>query len=221
MSANGMLWAPEFTLQGKIGRMLGIAGGRVRQHQSAEEATAALLKVLNTKSPMTYEHSERVAGYAVALALALDLPLTRVRHLERCGLLHDMGKVGVDEAILAKPGALTAEEWEAVKAHPELGLEIIASCPALADVLPAVALHHERFDGKGYPYGVGGDDLPLEARIISICDAYDSMIADRPYRRGMDPAEAIRRLCEGAGSQFDPHLVELFVGQVASARKIA
>ncbi|HWI63097.1 MAG TPA: HD-GYP domain-containing protein [Symbiobacteriaceae bacterium] len=206
--------APGFSLGEKVGRLLGIAGGRAGTALGPEEATEVFLKALYTKSPMTAQHSERVAGYAVALGLALDLPWAQVRHLERCGLLHDMGKIGVEESILAKPGALSDEEWQSVRTHPDLGVQVVGSCPVLEDVLPAVAYHHERLDGKGYPYGIGGDDLPLDVRIITICDAYDSMTADRPYRRGMPVAEAVRRLVEGAGTQFDPELVNLFVAQV-------
>ena len=208
MAASWMAWAPE------LGRVTSIAG---RRKVGAEEASIAFLSALRAKSPSTAEHGERVARYAAALALALDLPYTQVLHLERCGMLHDIGKMSVDEAIIAKPGALTDKEWEAIRAHPELGVEIVRSCPALQSVLPAVALHHERYDGHGYPYGISGRDLPLEARIIGICDAYDSMTANRPYRRGMEPAEAVRRLQQGAGTQFDPSLVDLFINQVLPA----
>ncbi|HYF93632.1 MAG TPA: HD-GYP domain-containing protein [Symbiobacteriaceae bacterium] len=208
MAASWMVWAPE------VGRVSSIAAQR---KVGADEAVVAFLSALRAKSPSTADHSERVARYAAALTLALDLPYSQVRHLERCALLHDMGKIGIDEAILDKPGALTDAEWQAIKTHPELGAEILRSCSALESVLPAVALHHERYDGKGYPYGIAGGDLPLEARIISVCDAYDSMTADRPYRRGVESTEAARRLEQGAGTQFDPALVDIFVNQVLPA----
>lgn len=217
MTASSALWAQGLSFGSQVGRLLGLAGARTHSDTSADEATASYIRILHAQSPMTAEHSERVARYAVALALALDLPWQAVRRLERCGLLHDMGKIGVEEEILAKPGALTDAEWQVIRTHPEIGAQILSTSPALADVLPAVALHHERFDGKGYPHGTGGADLPLEARIISICDAYDSMTADRPYRRGMASHEAVRRLTEGAGNQWDPELVPIFVNHVLPA----
>ncbi|MDF2628553.1 MAG: hypothetical protein K0R39_2384, partial [Symbiobacteriaceae bacterium] len=152
-------------------------------------------------------------------ALALDLPYAQVRHIERCGLLHDMGKMGVGNEILDKPGALSDQEWAAIKGHPEVGVEILRYCPVLAPVLHVVELHHERYDGQGYPHGIGGTDLPLDVRIITICDAYDSMTADRPYRRGLDRNEAARRLATGAGTQFDADLVHLFLTQVLPAQR--
>lgn len=215
MAVGGMLWAPGFL------RSLSISETKTGAAASADEATAAFVSVLRAKSPATAEHGERVAAYAAALALALDLPYAQVRHLERCGLLHDMGKLGVDDAILDKPGALSDQEWEAIKAHPELGAEILGSCPVLAPVLPVVELHHERYDGRGYPHGIGADDLPLDVRIITICDAYDSMAANRPYRRGLDRAEAARRLAAGAGTQFDPDLVRTFLSQVVPAEPVS
>lgn len=211
MAAGGMLWALGFL------RSLSIAGTQTGAAASADEATAAFVSVLRTKSPATAAHSERVAQYAAALAVALDMPYAQVRHLERCGLLHDMGKMGVDDQILEKPGALSDQEWQAVKSHPELGAEILRSCPVLAPVLPAVEMHHERYDGKGYPHGIGGSHLPLDVRIITICDAYDSMVADRPYRRGLDRVEAARRLAAGAGTQFDADLVRTFLSEVVPA----
>lgn len=208
MTAGGVLWA--------LGMLRSLSMTRTQTDAAAcpGEATAALLSVLRTKSPATAAHSERVAQYAAALALARDLPYAQIRHVERCGLLHDIGKIGVDEVILDKPGALSEQEWQAIKAHPVIGADILRSCPVLAPVLPAVELHHERFDGLGYPYGIGGSDLPLDVRIITVCDAYDSMVADRPYRRGLDRAEAARRLAAGAGTQFDAALVRTFLSQV-------
>jgi putative nucleotidyltransferase with HDIG domain len=208
MAAGGVLWALGFL------RSLSITGNQMGAAASADEATAAFVSVLRSKSPATVAHSERVAEYAAALALALDLPYAQVRHLERCGLLHDIGKMGVAEEILDKPGALSDQEWHAVRAHPEMGVDILRSCPALSPVLPVVELHHERYDGQGYPHGIGGTDLPLEVRIVTICDAYDSMTADRPYRRGLDRAEAARRLTAGAGTQFDADLVRTFLSRV-------
>jgi putative nucleotidyltransferase with HDIG domain len=178
------------------------------------EGVAALLTALSLKSPLTSGHCERVSRYAAMLALCLGGTESQVRFAERAGRLHDIGKLVINEGVLEKPGALTPDEWVQMKAHPELGAQILRSIPALASLLPAVSFHHERYDGKGYPYGIPGPDLPVESRIIGICDAYDTMTSDRPYRGALPAEEAMRRIREGAGTQFDPLLVDLFLRYV-------
>jgi putative nucleotidyltransferase with HDIG domain len=180
----------------------------------SDEAVAALVGALQVNSRVTGEHCLRVSGYAAAMAEALALPDTQIRHIERCGLLHDIGKMGIRTEVLEKPGALSPDEWTLMKAHPTLGVEMLQYTRSLAPFLPAVALHHERFDGKGYPFGIPGADMPLEARVISICDAYDTMTSHRPYRAALSPDEAMRRMQEGAGTQFDPRLVRIFLTRV-------
>lgn len=189
-------------------------GGRKEELSSAEEATIAFMSALLAKSPVTAAHCARVARYAATTALALHLPEAKICHVERCGLLHDIGKIGIAEEVLEKPGALTDREWAAMRTHPELGVQILKPCRSLAPILPAIAMHHERYDGKGYPGGVQGPDIPLEARIVNICDAYDTMTSDRPYRSALDPEEAVSRLMAGARSQFDPDLVHVFATDV-------
>jgi HD-GYP domain-containing protein (c-di-GMP phosphodiesterase class II) len=140
----------------------------------------------------------------------LDLDRDSMKRLELAALFHDIGKIGIPSEILQKPGPLTDEEFEVVKAHPELGEKILAPIDRLADVRPIVRACHERWDGLGYPDGKQGDAIPLESRIVLVCDAFHAMITDRPYRSRLPEGEAMARLREAAGTQFDPTVVEAF-----------
>ncbi|MFZ5814999.1 MAG: HD-GYP domain-containing protein [Bacillota bacterium] len=182
------------------------------------EIISALLGALNAKSPHTASHCLRVGEYARQLAAALDMPEAQVDHVERCGLLHDVGKLGVPEAVLDKSGRLTEEEWGLIKLHPIIGAAVLRGCPSLQPLVPAIAMHHERWDGEGYPYGARGMEIPVEARILTICDAFDTMTSERPYKRAMEADTACFRLMEAKGSQFEPELVDLFIEQVVKGR---
>ncbi len=182
-----------------------------------EETISALLNALASKSPHTAAHCNRVGAYAARLASALDFPEARVKHVERCGLLHDVGKLAIPEDLLEKPGRLTCDEWDLIKLHPVIGASVLRNIPWLAATLPAVAMHHERWDGQGYPYGVAGEAIPLEARIVAVCDAYDTMTSERPYKSPMRAEEAMARIQEGANAHFDPDLVQIFLHEVLAA----
>jgi len=149
----------------------------------------------------------------MSLLVGRELALDRdaLKRLELGALFHDIGKIGVPSEILQKPGPLTDEEFELVKAHPELGEKILAPIDRLADVRPIVRACHERWDGLGYPDGLEREAIPLESRIVLVCDAYHAMVSDRPYRTRLPGEEAVRRLHEAAGSQFDPSVVDAFV----------
>jgi HD-GYP domain-containing protein (c-di-GMP phosphodiesterase class II) len=168
-------------------------------------------RVLNSIDRSTHDHSERVARNAVRLARCVGVGTDELKRLQLGALLHDCGKIHINSAILNKAGALTDSEYSEVKSHPVHGVRILRSVPALRAAIPAVLHHHERFDGTGYPAGLGGNDIPLAARIVCIADAYDAMISDRPYRRGLSRREARENLCLCRGTQFDPDLVEVFV----------
>jgi putative nucleotidyltransferase with HDIG domain len=158
----------------------------------------------------TFGHSQLVAGYA--LLLARELGIENVRSLadvERGALLHDIGKIGIPEFILKKTTPLTFLEWEIIKEHPVVGFEIIKEFSFLATAAQVVLYHHERFDGKGYPCGLSGEAIPLEARIFSIADTIDAITSDRPYRKGRSLEEAFGEVEKCAGTQFDPQLVEV------------
>ncbi len=172
--------------------------------------TYALAATVDAKDHHTYGHSRKVSHYAVALAEAINLPQDKISTVRAAGLLHDIGKIGIPDPILNKAGPLTGEEWESVKAHPKLGVEILRHVLDLMNCLPAIAHHHEHLDGRGYPDGLKGSDIPLEARILSIADAYDAMTSARAYREQLSPQQALEELRRCAGTQFDPELVATF-----------
>ena len=170
----------------------------------------ALAATVDAKDHYTYGHSRKVSDYSVAIAEALSLPQDRIEIIRAAGLLHDIGKVGIPDSILNKRGRLTEEEWEPVKAHPKLGADILRHVIDLANCLPAIMHHHEHCDGKGYPSGLKGDSIPIEARILAIADAYDAMTSPRPYREQLSPQQATNELRRRAGTQFDSELVDIF-----------
>ncbi len=170
----------------------------------------ALAATVDAKDHYTYGHSRKVSEYAVALAEALNLPQETVHTIRAAGLLHDIGKIGVPDSILTKPAALEQKEWEPIRTHPELGVEILKHVVDLSKCLPAILHHHENWDGTGYPRGVKGEAIPLEARILSVADAYDAITSPRPYRTQLSLKDALGELRRCAGTQFDPELVPVF-----------
>ena len=168
------------------------------------------MSTIETRDPYTRGHSERVARFAERLGQELRLSEEFCKRLNLMGLLHDVGKIGVSDAVLRKPGRLTDEEFAEIRQHPDQAWVILHELESLHYVLPGVEHHHERYDGSGYPDALAGKEIPLAARILSVADAYDAITSDRPYRKGMsqDKAEAI--LHEGAGTQWDPQVVEAF-----------
>ncbi len=184
----------------------------IHELERAEDILAVLARMVEAKDSYTEAHTERVTAYALELGQSLDLGEEERAALRRGGLLHDIGKIGVPEAILKKPGPLTPEEFEVMKTHTLLGEEICRPLQSLRTALPIIRNHHERWDGKGYPDGLEGEAIPLLARIVAIADAYDAMTSDRPYRPAMSPEKAQKILEEGRGQQWDPQLVDLFLG---------
>jgi diguanylate cyclase (GGDEF)-like protein/putative nucleotidyltransferase with HDIG domain len=166
----------------------------------------ALAEIVDLRDPFVSGHSRQVAQYAVKIAMRLNLPAQQVELIRKAGLLHDIGKLGIPEEILRKPAKLTEEEYALVKTHTVLGAEILATSQALQNLAPIVRHHHEAFDGRGYPDGLRGDDIPLEARILAMADATEAMASDRPYRRALDMGSIQREIRTGAGTQFDPQV---------------
>jgi response regulator RpfG family c-di-GMP phosphodiesterase len=156
-------------------------------------------------------HSRKVAAFSVRLGRELSLPDAELTALEQAALIHDVGKIGIPDSILLKGGKLTADEWAQMKRHPELGYRMLANIPFLEQARRLVLTHHERFDGKGYPLGLAGDQLPLTARILHVCEAYESMTAGRSFRAARPAAEVREELARCAGTQFDPEVVSAFV----------
>ncbi len=179
-----------------------------------EELLLSLSRAIDLRDPDVRDHSQHVARYATLIAQAMNLPPERVELVRKAGLLHDIGKLGIPEAILFKPGRLTREEYEDVKQHSVMGAEIVGYCHSLHGLVPFIRHHHERYDGRGYPDGLKEHAIPLEARILSVADTVEAMAADRPYRRGL-PAEAIlAEVRANAGTQFDPLVVTAFCAMV-------
>ncbi len=174
----------------------------------------ALADAIAAKDPGVRSHSEDVAGYVTAVARRLELDATRREELLFGSLLHDVGKIGISERILLKPDRLTPDEYEAIKQHPQIGHRLVAGIPALAGIAAGILHHHERYDGTGYPTGLAGEAIPLEARIIGVADSFSAMTTSRPYSTGRSVEAACSELERCAGSQFDPHVVELFVAEV-------
>jgi len=170
----------------------------------------ALAAMVDAKDAYTRGHSGRVSGYAAAIAAALGLPEADIARVRQAGLLHDVGKIGVPDAILLKPGQLAEEEFAVIREHPAIGERILQGLPFLAEILPAVRHHHERWDGRGYPDGLVGAAIPADAAILAVADSFDAMTSSRTYRVALPVMEAIRRVREGAGAQYDPRLVAAF-----------
>ncbi|MFA5316551.1 MAG: diguanylate cyclase [Dehalococcoidales bacterium] len=185
--------------------------------QSQSKATVlstiyALAATVDAKDHYTYGHSKKVSQYATDIAEALGYPQGKVDTIRAASLLHDIGKIGITDRLLEKTGPLNKEDWKLIQAHPKLGADIIKHVDGLKDCLPAVQYHHEHYDGSGYPIGLKGDDIPLDARILAVADAYDAMTSERPYRHSKYTQEqAIEELARCSGTQFDPKIIRVFV----------
>ena len=170
----------------------------------------AFALAVEAKDRYTHGHSENVMKYTVVLAKRLGLSDADIENVKYAGLLHDIGKIGVSELILNKPGRLTPTEFDDIKKHPSLGANIIADVPFLHPLVPLVLHHHEFYNGNGYPRGIKGEEIPFGARILAVADAYEAMTSDRPYRHSLSQQAAVDILVDGKGKQFDPHMVDAF-----------
>ena len=176
----------------------------------AEAIITGMARALEAKDPYTHGHSDRVTQYAVELATAANLSFAMRDIIAHAGLIHDIGKIGVPDAVLRKPGKLDDEEFALIKLHPEIGDEICRPLRSLQRLRKGVRHHHEAYDGRGYPDGLAGENIPLEARVLAIADTYDAMTSTRPYRDGMPNARALAILSANEGPQWDPTLIPLF-----------
>jgi HD-GYP domain-containing protein (c-di-GMP phosphodiesterase class II) len=178
----------------------------------------ALAAAIDGKDPYTRGHSERVARFSVAIAQGMDLPDEEIEKIRISALLHDVGKIGIDDNILKKPSALTDEEFEVMKGHPQKGFKIMSQIPAMKEFLPGMYMHHEMIDGRGYPQGLKGAEIPLMARIVSVADTFDAMTTDRPYQKAMSLEDAIERIKSFVGTRYDEGVVASLVAAYESGQ---
>lgn len=175
------------------------------------EELDVVLSVINAKDRYTYRHSQRVAYHAETLARKIGLPEVEVNLIWAAGLLHDVGKIEIPGELLMKTGELSPGEWQIIKNHPLFGIAMLTVVRGTADLVPAIKHHHERFDGKGYPDGLAGEEIPLAARILALADSYDAMLTERPYRKPLSIEEIICEIESQSGKQFDPQLARVFI----------
>lgn len=178
---------------------------------SYDSIVAVLCAALDLRDNLTLGQAKRVSEIGSILAHQMGLRKEQLRQIEKAAILHDIGKIGVADAVLAKPGPLDEKEWMEMKRHPEMGFEILNSIDFLRDAAEVVYAHHERFDGSGYPRGLKGDEIPLGARVFAVVDAYDAMTSHRPYRKALPHYKAVDEIKRNAGTQFDPGIVRDFV----------
>jgi HD-GYP domain-containing protein (c-di-GMP phosphodiesterase class II) len=167
-----------------------------------------LAGAVDEKDPYTRGHSDRVTRYSLLIAKELGLPASFMETLQISAQLHDVGKIGIEDHILKKPGALTEEEFEVMKTHTTKGANILRPVPQLAEMLPGIELHHEALDGRGYPYGLKGEQIPLLARVIAVADTFDALTTNRPYQQAHTPEQALEIIRSIAGKRLDPQAVD-------------
>jgi HD-GYP domain-containing protein (c-di-GMP phosphodiesterase class II) len=174
----------------------------------------SLVNALEASDKFTKGHSERVRFLSLELGRHIGLDFRELEILEYAAILHDIGKIGIESFILQKQGKLTANEYSMIQAHPLIGEEILGPIETLRDVRQTIIQHHERYDGKGYPYGLRGDELSLKSRILSVVDTFDAMMSDRPYRKALSIQKIKQEIINHSGTQFDPYVVEAFIGML-------
>ena len=198
-----------------LSELSAIAIDKAQKHQALQDmfigAVRALVTALDARDPYTHGHSERVTEFALAIADELGLSADDKKRLELSALLHDIGKVGIEDPVLKKPGKLTKDEYEIIKGHPEIGYRILHMIRKMDPYLPGVRYHHEKYDGSGYPQGLKGEEIPLDARIIAVADVFDALTSDRPYRKGFDGGRAIAIMQEEISTHFDPQVFDAFL----------
>lgn len=211
---NGEIASPEMQFLDAVAEFIGTfhenAARFVEQRAMSIGTIEALTAAIDAKDPYTCGHSERVAWVSKQVALAMGLDEAEAERIRTAGVVHDVGKIGVPERVLCKPGKLTDEEFASIKLHPEIGHRILKGVVLLEHTLPGVLHHHERFDGRGYPHGLKGEDIPLQARIIGIADTFDAMSSSRSYRPAVSREKVLAEIARCAGTQFDPEVVQAF-----------
>jgi len=182
-----------------------------RGHRDVVEAVFAFARTIEAKDHITGNHVERAVRYATEIAKKLKLSERDIEHIREAAVLHDLGKIGVSDKNLNKKSKLTKKEFEEIKKHPQIGVDIIRPIHLMHDLIPLILYHHERWDGKGYPAGLKGEEIPIGARIIAIADVYEALISNRPYRKAYSKKEAIAIIKKEKGTHFDPAICDMFL----------
>jgi putative nucleotidyltransferase with HDIG domain len=198
-------------LSGQIGFVIQNADLFRNLQRAYIDTLTALTTAIDAKDSYTHGHSERVTQLSLELGQELKLGRDDLENIRIAGILHDIGKIGIPETILNKPGRLSDEEFETIKSHPDLGVKILRKVEFLSGIIPLILHHHERFDGRGYPAGLAGDKIPLVSRIIAVADTFDAMTSDRPYRKALDERSALEEIERCRESQFDPQVADAFL----------
>ncbi len=205
----------EYRVQERTSRLLGLAQDLTQAHRDLQAAyfssLEALARAIDARDAYTLSHSRQVAHYAVQIGREMGLPADVIESLRRAALLHDLGKIGIPDAILRKQGGLNDEEWDQIRQHPVLSCEVLAGLKFMGESLPAIRHHHERYDGRGYPDRLVGEDVPLGARILAVADAFHAMTSERPYQPVRSIEIAKQELVKHKGTQFDPLVVDAFI----------
>ncbi len=183
----------------------------VEQQNTYLSTVQALVSAIEASDAYTRGHSERVTRYSVALAKRLNLPQAALKKLEQAAILHDIGKIGIDIALLHKKGPLSQGDLNSLRQHPLIGVRILEPIHFLTEVREIIEQHHERFDGQGYPHELKGSEISMEARVLAVADTYDAMTSDRPYRKALSHETAIQEIAAQAGTQFDPQVAGAFL----------
>lgn len=186
--------------------------------QSYQDTLIVLANAIELRDHYTVGHTWRVTKFSMEIAQELGWPSDKIREVEMGGVLHDVGKIAVDDAILRKPGPLTDDEYEMMKVHPERGADLLRDVQRLHPLIPYCLYHHERIDGKGYPYGLKGDEIPIEGRLVAVADTFDALTSHRPYRKGFDPQKALKIIDECRGTQLDTECVDALLSSYEKGR---
>jgi cyclic di-GMP phosphodiesterase len=202
-------WVEEYRRQQELEKR--VSAREHELHGTYRQVLEALGAALDTRHPETHDHTRRVVAQTLHTARSMGVDGEALIEIEWGAALHDVGKIGIPDAVLLKPGSLSTDEWATMKQHCEIGYRMLAGFSFLRGALPIVLHHHERFDGAGYPFGLSGDNIPFGARLFAVADAYDAMTSDRPYRAALPVATALGEVLRCSGSQFDPTVVRSFV----------
>lgn len=212
MKKNNVFQLPAMsTALSLLGMAAVVEDLKTENKKISEQAARTILRALDAKDSYTFGHSMRVAYFSLVTGAEAGLNADEMYELELSAIFHDIGKIGTPDAVLNKPSRLSEEEFAIMKQHPEQTFQILQDFPGFEKIADNARFHHERFDGKGYPMGLKGDDIPFAARIILIADTFDAMTSTRPYRKGLSYEVAFDELLQFSGTQFDPHLVKMFI----------